>query len=141
MMEEVPGINDNPNAAGGGEDDGEFLSAKDISIEELEARNLNGEILIDYYDILTNPKYVDGKVELEDKTYRASGVQRHVDLPVKRKCKFVVSLPFKVSMDPDDREAVLRRLYFLSVKELKRSVKRRVHSFVRDSKASEESSN
>lgn len=141
MMEEVPGINDSPNAAGGGEDDGEFLSAKDISIEELEARNLNGEILIDYYDILTNPKYVDGEAELEDKTYRASGVQRHVDLPVKRKCKFVVSLPFKVSMDPDDREVVLRRLYFLSVKELKRSVKRRVHSFVRDSKASEESSN
>lgn len=135
MMEEIPDLSDKSqgsDAAGGEEGDGETLSATDISIEELEARNLNGEILIDYYDVITNPTYVDGKSEMENEAYRASGVSRHVELPARRKCKFVVSLPYKVSMDSADRETVLRRIYFLSLKELKRKVKRRQHSFIRE---------
>ena len=118
---------DNQGEEGG--ENGEYLSVHNISVEELEARNLNGEILIDYYDILTNPKYVDGKIELENEVYRASGVSRRVQLPEKRKCKYVVSLPFKVTMDAQDREVVLRRLYALSLNELKIKVDRRAHSF------------
>jgi hypothetical protein len=111
------------------EADEEYLPASEISMDELEVRNMSGELIIDLYDIMTSTKYVHSRREMEEDAFRATGVSYTAPPPPKKKFKFIVSLPFKVSMNLDDRETVLRRVYALSLDELKKRRKRRRHSF------------